>query len=489
MMVMRRTLLFLSCCTLLVAGCSKEEPEAPKSDASSESSVELTPPEPVPKQKPRGTSRVAQEAQFDRYAQKLAQAKAAERKSGQTILSGQSLVFDQDQRYAEMKTGVEVLDDQGLLRTEHLLGRFNVSNQIETVSAKGSVSMLSQGRTAECAEALYDYTAGTILMEGRAVVSDGTNRLSGQQIRLWNGEDRRMICEPNALLELKGESGQEIEGFDGTTFDTEIRANRITYDELEQRADVVGDVRVRDAQGSMTCDLVTVHLNASNRVDSVEASGHVALDSQGRTASGEKATYEYAQGLILLEGMASVSDGTNRLSGELIRFWSGDNRKVICEPNALLVVSGETEPRADGEAGQKFDTEIRAGRIVYDEEHHRADLIGNVRVRDVQGAMNCNEVTLHLKGDNKIDWIEARDEVIIQLEDRKALAELAIYNADEGKFTLTGNPMVKQGPNVMAGDQILFWSETQQMICEPNAHAVFYLDEETKAKFMKDLND
>ena len=69
------------------------------------------------------------------------------------------------------------------------------------------------------------------------------------------------------------------------------------------------------------------------------------------------------------------------------------------------------------------------------------------------------------------------------------MAELVVYTAEEGKFTLTGNPMVKQEANIMAGDQILFWPETQQMICEPNARAVLYLDEETKAKFMKDLND
>lgn len=488
-MLLRRAILFLGCCALLVAGCSKEESEKPKSETPAEVSVEESSAEMPSIQKPQKKSRVAEEARFDLFAEKLAKAKAATRKPGQTILSGQSLVFDQDQRYAEMKTGVEVLDDQGLLCAEYLQGRFNVSNQIETVVAKGSVAMISQGRTAECAEALYDYTEGSILLEGHAFVSDGTNSLSGQRIRLWSRDNRRMICEPNALLVLKGESGQQIEGLGGTAFDTEIRANRITYDELQKRVDIVGDVRVRDAQGHMNCDVITLHLNASNRIDSIEALGGVSMDSQGRMASAEKATYDYADGLILLEGMASVSDGTNSLSGELIRFWNRDSRKVICEPNALLVVSGESNFGADGEAGQKFDTEIRAGKIIYDEELHRADLIGNVRVRDVQGAMNCNEVTLYLKGDNKIDWIEARDEVIIQLEDRKALAGLVIYDADEGKFTLKENPMVKQGPNVMAGDQILFWPKTKRMLCESNARAVYYLDEETKAKFMKDLND
>ena len=103
--------------------------------------------------------------------------------------------------------------------------------------------------------------------------------------------------------------------------------------------------------------------------------------------------------------------------------------------------------------------------------------------------MNCEKVRLHLKENNEIDWIEALFEVIIQSDDRKALADRATYHADEGKFTLEGNPMVKQGPNIMTGDRITFWQEPRRMVCEPNARVLLYLDEATKAKFLKDLED
>jgi hypothetical protein len=39
----------------------------------------------------------------------------------------------------------------------------------------------------------------------------------------------------------------------------------------------------------------------------------------------------------------------------------------------------------------------------------------------------------------------------------------------------------------MTGDRITFWQATQRMVCEPNARVLLYPDEETKAKFQKDL--
>jgi len=182
-----------------------------------------------------------------------------------------------------------------------------------------------------------------------------------------------------------------------------------------------------------------------------------------------------------------VSDGGNTLSAERIRFWTKGSRKMVCEPNAMLVVSSDSSLGLGG-LSEGGETEIRADRIVYDEGGNRADLTGQVRLRDDRVAMDCDEVHLYLK-DNKIDWIEALSEVIIQTDDRKALADRATYHADEGKFTLEGSPKVMQGRNVMTGDRIIFWHETRRMVCEPNARVLLYLDEGTKAKFLKDLND
>jgi len=352
----------LLCCVLLLAGCSKRErPEADDGDwqdiqpmADDAVVVPSTEPAPTNKVEEFQTLAKAPEGEFDVFIQRLNQMKSVQRKHGQTLLEGETLVFDQDHRVVRMDQDVVVTDDQGQLKTASLIGRFSVSNTVESVEASNGVVIQSGPRHAEADGAVYDYRSGYVKLEGKAAASDGGNRLSGERIQLWIKGDRKMICEPNALLEVSGASG------------------------------------------------------------------------------------------LHLEGLPQSGDG---------------------------------------------DTEIRADRVVYDESKGTAELDGNVRVRDPRAAMDCGMVRLYLKDDNEIDWIEASSEVIIQSDDRKALADKATYDADEGKFTLEGHPKVKQGPNIMTGDRITFWHDTRRMVCEPNARVLLYPDEETKAKFLKDLND
>lgn len=347
----------LACSVLLGSGCSKRD----NAGATAEEWSDIQPiAEPVAGKAPTNEAEKAQvsgfevdgeEAEFEALEQRLAEMKSVERSAGQTLLTGKTLVFDHQSHYVRMDGDVKVVDDEGTLETASLIGRFSVSNQIEHIEAQGGVSIVSGNRSGHAAEAVYNYASGQIQMDGQA----------------------------------------------------------------------------------------------------------------------------------------SISEGGNTLSAERIQFWIKGNRKMVCEPNALLVVSGDSSLDLGGVSGGG-ETEIRADRIVYDEDHNRADLTGGVRLRDDRVAMDCGEVHLYLK-DHKIDWIEALSEVIIQTDDRKALADRATYQADEGKFTLEGSPKVMQGRNVMTGDRIIFWHETRRMVVEPNARVLLYLDEVTKAKFLKDLND
>ncbi len=271
--------------------------------------------------------------------------------------------------------------------------------------------------------------------------------------------------------------------------ETLLTGERLLFDYDQRQVQLEHDVVVVDDQGRLEAERLSGRFSASNEVESVEASGGVAFAATNRAAVAEAAFYDYAESMVELRGRARVEEGENRLSGERIRFWTRGTRKMVCEPNALLVVTSAPGLAGEGVQGTKIDTEIRAGRVEYDEGARLARLVGNVRVRDPRAAMDCGEVVIHLKEDGELDWIEAREEVIIQSDDRKALAGRATYHVDEGKFTLEEEPMVKQGLNVMTGDRILFWQATRAMVCEPNARVLLYLDEATRAKFLKDLND
>ncbi len=273
---------------------------------------------------------------------------------------------------------------------------------------------------------------------------------------------------------------------------TMLSGDSLVFDYRARFVRMDGDVLVDDENGQLRTETLIGRFSGSNRVEYIEAEGGVSIDSDGRKAHADRATYNYLDGTVQLDGQAVLSESGNSLEGEQIRFWIKGDRKMICEPNALLIVAGRGGLAMEDLPEEVGDTEIRANRIVYDDANQRVDLVGRVRLRNAQVAMNCGEIHLFLKDDRKIDWIEAVNGVIIQSEGREALADRAVYDAGEGKFTLEGSPpMVKQGRNVMTGDRIVFWHKTRTVLCEPNGRVLYYydLDEKTQALFPKDLND
>ncbi len=268
-----------------------------------------------------------------------------------------------------------------------------------------------------------------------------------------------------------------------------ITGENLVFDYERRFVRMDQNVKVVDDRGTLEAETLVSRFSEENRVELIEARKGVRIISEGRVATSEEASYDFPSGAIELNGAAQLSEGKNRLSGERIRFWLKGSRRMICEPNARLEITDATGLSKEGTPAGAGSTEIRSNRLVYDEENSLVEFDGNVRLRDSRGAMNCAQVRLYLKENHEIDWIEARSEVIIQSDDRKALADRATYYADEGKFVLEGDPKVKQGQNIMTGDRITFWQDTQRMVCEPNARVLLYPDEEMKAKFLKDLND
>ena len=283
---------------------------------------------------------------------------------------------------------------------------------------------------------------------------------------------------------------EEMKSVERGSGETLLTGNNLTFDYDKRYILLNEGVVVEDDEGVLTSDRLVGRFSESNEVDFIEAEGHVNLGSSNRMAQADHAIYNHRSGFVKLQGKASASLDGNRLSGERIQLWVGDERKMICEPNALLEISSSEGLELKGvSGGSNLVTEIRSDKAVYEENRKMAELIGNVRIRDPRVAMNCDNVRLFLKDENEIDWIEALGGVIIQSDETRALAERATYHADEGKFTLEDSPMVKQGPNVMTGDRIMFWHESRRMVCEPNARALLHLPEDIKQKFLKDLDE
>lgn len=108
------------------------------------------------------------------------------------ITSRQLEVFEQRQQ--SIFTGdVVVVQGETTLRTDRLTIYFDEQNQVRRIEAEGSVRIIDPLRTATGNQAIYDQTEDTLRLLGQADVVQGENRITGDEIILYLGENRSVV--------------------------------------------------------------------------------------------------------------------------------------------------------------------------------------------------------------------------------------------------------------------------------------------------------
>lgn len=133
--------------------------------------------------------------------------------------------------------------------------------------------------------------------------------------------------------------GAEKTGIDDSDL-TVITSEKLTFDANEQYAVFEKNVEVTDPNMRITADKLTVNFDQDNKVKSITAEGQVVMKQADKTAWSDMASYFVESGKIILSGNPRVRRGRDVLEGGTITFWRDDNR-MVCEPNARLVIYPE----------------------------------------------------------------------------------------------------------------------------------------------------
>lgn len=129
------------------------------------------------------------------------QAPAAPQQTEPLISSDQPIEISSQQLeawQAERKsvfTG-EVVARQGdmTLWTDQLSVYFNADqSQVDRMEAEGQVRIKQLDRTARAERAVYRREAGTLVLSGNAEVSEGDNRIAGEEITLYIEDNRSLV--------------------------------------------------------------------------------------------------------------------------------------------------------------------------------------------------------------------------------------------------------------------------------------------------------
>ncbi len=126
------------------------------------------------------------------------------------------------------------------------------------------------------------------------------------------------------------------------TNSTVITSTQLSFDQQKRQAVFEGNVVVTDREIKILSDRLDVFFTEDNKVDRIEAEGRVTIIRNDLKASGEKATYDMKEGKMQLTGNPRIQRGQDTLTGETVTLWR-NSRRILCEPNARLVIASEQE--------------------------------------------------------------------------------------------------------------------------------------------------
>ncbi len=144
----------------------------------------------------------------------------------------------------------------------------------------------------------------------------------------------------------------------------------------------------------------------------------------------------------------------------------------------LWVTGGYAQPVDDEfTMDEQEATVITSTRLTYDEQKRYALFEENVVVTDPSLKLTADRLIVHFSEDDRVRHIEAVGNVYIEQENTKAWAGRAMYDVISGKIFMEKNPRIQRDRNILAGDTITFWRDTEKMVCEPSARLVLFPEE------------
>lgn len=150
---------------------------------------------------------------------------------------------------------------------------------------------------------------------------------------------------------------------------------------------------------------------------------------------------------------------------------------VACGCVVWALATGATladELDADFTIDPELATVITSERLTFDQSEQYALFEENVIVRDPGLRMRADRLTVFFDEANQAERIEAVGRVIIQREETTAWAGKASYDVESGRIFMEDQPRIRRGRDVLEGDTITFWRDTNKMICEPRARLVLF---------------
>ena len=147
---------------------------------------------------------------------------------------------------------------------------------------------------------------------------------------------------------------------------------------------------------------------------------------------------------------------------------------VLCLWSFFLFTGAEENQKSAGEPAAANLTRITSdGPLTIDYALQIAEFTKNVLLEDQGGTLRADhlKVTFDATG-QAIQTMIANGNVIIDQKEHYSESQRADFDAKDQKLILTGDPIIRKGPNFYAAEVITIFLQTNKVLFEPSARIV-----------------
>lgn len=109
----------------------------------------------------------------------------------------------------------------------------------------------------------------------------------------------------------------------------EISSRQLEIFQEQQQSVFTGDVVAQQGEMTLYTDRLTVIFDGQDDVRRIEADGAVRIEDPIRNGRADRAVFDRDEDTLILSGHAEVVQGDNRISGDEIILFIGQNRSLV----------------------------------------------------------------------------------------------------------------------------------------------------------------
>lgn len=173
------------------------------------------------------------------------------------------------------------------------------------------------------------------------------------------------------------------------------------------------------------------------------------------------------------------------ITGRGFEWNEKESRMRINDRTRVMIEKNGPRPQLE-RARAENDTNcavITSVRLIYDQKKSTAVFESQVVVTDAALKIESDRLTVLFANDKKVETINAEGNVVITRNALAANAQKAIYTVKNGKITLYGQPGIIRARDRLTAETIVFWRDSNRILCEPAAHLIMYSEQDTRGQF------